>query len=63
MTLSVPISFIGASIPAGRHERLVRTVDIAPTLASLIGVKPTERLDGSAIAEVVGRPVRAINQR
>lgn len=63
MTLSVPISFIGAAIPTGRHERLVRTVDIAPTLAALIGVKPTERLDGSPIAEVLGHTVKAIGQR
>jgi arylsulfatase A-like enzyme len=63
MSLSVPISFIGEAIPVGRHERLVRTVDIAPTLAALIGVKPTERLDGSAIGEVVGRPAKAIGQR
>jgi hypothetical protein len=63
LTLSVPISFIGAAIPTGRHERLVRTVDIAPTLAALIGVKPTERLDGSPIAEVLGRTVKAIGQR
>jgi arylsulfatase A-like enzyme len=54
---------VAASIPAGRHERLVRTVDIAPTLAALIGVKPTERLDGSVIPEVVGRPVHAAERR
>ncbi len=63
LTLSVPISFIAASIPPGRHERLVRTVDIAPTLAALIGVKPTERLDGSAIPEVIGRPVHAADRK
>ncbi len=63
MTLSVPISFVAAGIPAGRHERLVRTVDIAPTLAALIGVKPTERLDGAPIAEVVGRTVRAADRK
>lgn len=62
-TLSVPISFVATSILAARHERLVRTVDIAPTLAALIGVKPTEHLDGSAIPEVVGRPVRAADRR
>jgi arylsulfatase A-like enzyme len=27
----------------------VRTVDIAPTLAALLGVKPLERLDGTAL--------------
>ncbi len=63
LTLSVPISFIAASIPAGRHERLVRTVDIAPTLAALIGVRPTERLDGSAIPEVIARPVHAADRK
>src|SRR5262249_27620029 len=52
LDLSVPISFIGANVAQGRYERLVRTVDIAPTLAMLIGVSPTERLDGAALKEV-----------
>jgi hypothetical protein len=52
LDLSVPISFIGATVAQGRYERLVRTVDIAPTLAMLIGVSPTEPLDGAALKEV-----------
>jgi predicted AlkP superfamily pyrophosphatase or phosphodiesterase len=52
LDLSVPIAFIGASVAQGRYERLVRTVDIAPTLAMLIGVSPTEPLDGVALREV-----------
>jgi hypothetical protein len=31
-------------------------VDIAPTLAALIGVTPTEPLDGRVLSEVVTRP-------
>jgi predicted AlkP superfamily pyrophosphatase or phosphodiesterase len=52
LDLAVPISFIGAGIAQGRYERLVRTVDIAPTLAMLIGIAPTEPVDGAAITEL-----------
>ncbi len=52
LDLSVPISFMGPSVVAGRYERLVRTVDIAPTLAMLIGVVPTEPLDGVALRDI-----------
>lgn len=55
LDLSVPIAFIGPGVVKGRYGRLVRTVDIAPTLAMLIGITPTERLDGSALGEIVGR--------
>ena len=47
---------MGAGISAGRYQRLVRTVDIAPTLATLLGIAPTEAIDGRALGEVlVGR--------
>ena len=39
----------------GRYERLVRTVDIAPTLAMLVGVTPTEPIDGTALSEIIAR--------
>jgi arylsulfatase A-like enzyme len=42
----VPLIFWGAAFKPGRHEGFVRTVDLAPTLAQALGVKPTERLDG-----------------
>jgi hypothetical protein len=32
----------------------VRTVDIGPTLAALIGVRPTEPLDGMVLTEAIG---------
>ncbi len=42
----VPIIFAGAGIVPGQHSQFVRTVDIAPTLAQLIGVRVGERIDG-----------------
>jgi hypothetical protein len=50
----VPIVFLGAGIPARLVERPVRTVDIAPTLARLLRVQPTEPLDGVVLPEVAG---------
>jgi hypothetical protein len=59
LDLSVPISFIGADVAVGRYERLVRTVDIAPTLAMLVGIAPTEPLDGAAIRELMTKRASA----
>jgi hypothetical protein len=53
--LSIPIAFMGPGITPGRHERLVRSVDIAPTLAKLLGLTPSEALDGVPIDEVLGK--------
>jgi predicted AlkP superfamily pyrophosphatase or phosphodiesterase len=55
----VPILFRVPGLRAARIERTVRTVDIAPTLAALLGVKPLEKLEGVALPEVVrSRPRR-----
>lgn len=48
--VGVPIIFAGPGVRAGQFPDTVRTVDIAPTLARLLGVKPEGGLDG--------RPVR-----
>ena len=42
----VPLIFWGTAFKPGRYESFVRTVDLAPTLAQALGVKPNERLDG-----------------
>jgi arylsulfatase A-like enzyme len=52
---AVPIAFYGSGIPALRLARAVSTVDIGPTLAALIGVAPTEPVDGRVLDEVLGR--------
>ncbi|MDP9203596.1 MAG: alkaline phosphatase family protein [Gemmatimonadota bacterium] len=42
----VPLIFFGPWFAPGRYPEFVRTVDIAPTLAEIAGVKPGERIDG-----------------
>ena len=45
--LAVPLLFRGPGVPAGRVvEGVVRTVDIAPTLAALLGLAPSRESDG-----------------
>jgi Type I phosphodiesterase / nucleotide pyrophosphatase len=53
LDMSVPIVFWGSGVKHGRSERVVSSVDIAPTLAALIGVTPDEPLDGHVLAEVL----------
>jgi predicted AlkP superfamily pyrophosphatase or phosphodiesterase len=49
----VPILLYGAGIRPGTYTRFARVVDLAPTLAHLLGVPPTEPLDGRVLAEAV----------
>jgi predicted AlkP superfamily pyrophosphatase or phosphodiesterase len=51
----VPVLFYGPAFRAGRYDVHARTVDIAPTLAAVLGVAPTEPLDGRVLAEGVRR--------
>lgn len=53
LDVQVPIVFWGAGLTSHTVNRTARTVDIAPTLARLIGVRPTEALDGVDLPEVV----------
>jgi arylsulfatase A-like enzyme len=48
----VPIVFMGRGIRPGIHTR-ARTVDIGPTLAALLGVKPLEPVEGKPLPEVI----------
>jgi hypothetical protein len=49
----VPLLLFGAGIRPGTHGERVRVVDLAPTLAALLGVPPTEPLDGRVLAEAL----------
>ena len=50
---NVPLIFYGAGIVPGKHAEFVRTVDLAPTLAAVAGVKPLEKLDGVVLQSAV----------
>ena len=49
----VPVIFYGAGVRPGKYDRFARVVDIAPTLARVLGVPPTERLDGRVLEEAL----------
>ena len=49
----VPIIFWGYGVKPGRQSRVVRVVDMAPTLAAILNVPPLERLDGEVLREVI----------
>jgi arylsulfatase A-like enzyme len=54
----VPIAFLGPGIPARRWSEPVSTTDIGPTLAALLGIHPTERLDGRVLTQVLPESAR-----
>ncbi len=45
----VPIIFWGPGIAAGRRAGEARVVDMAPTLAALLGIRPLETVDGRVL--------------
>ena len=49
----VPVLFWGAGVRRGAYSDEVRTVDMAPTLAAILGIKPTEPLDGVVLVKAV----------
>lgn len=49
----VPIIFYGPQFRPGRYTEFTRTVDIAPTLARVLHVHPTEPLDGKVLTQVL----------
>lgn len=50
---NVPVLFWGPGVTAGQFADTVRVVDMAPTLAAILGVKPLEPLDGHVLTRVV----------
>lgn len=55
LDMAVPILFRVPGVAGRTVTRTARTIDIAPTLAVLLGIRPTERVDGVALTEVIGR--------
>jgi predicted AlkP superfamily pyrophosphatase or phosphodiesterase len=49
----VPVLFYGPGVRPGHLRDTVRVVDIAPTLARLVGVRPQERLDGQVLTRAL----------
>ncbi len=48
----VPVVFAGPGVPARQVHRHVSTVDVAPTLAALLGLSPPSSASGSVLQEV-----------
>jgi predicted AlkP superfamily pyrophosphatase or phosphodiesterase len=49
----VPIIFYGPQFKAGTYKEFARVVDMAPTLAAVVGVKPMEKLDGRVLTSAL----------
>lgn len=50
---NVPVVFWGTGIVPGQYADVVRVVDMAPTLAALLGITPLEALDGRPLSKVL----------
>ncbi len=51
----VPVVFWGAPFQPGKFDARARVVDMAPTLAEVLGVRPLERVDGSVLRQALRR--------
>jgi arylsulfatase A-like enzyme len=49
----VPVAFLGNPFVPGRRDGKVNVVDIGPTLAAVVGISPTERVDGRVLREIL----------
>ena len=49
----VPIIFYGRDVKPGRYGEFARVVDMAPTLAAIVGVSPTEKIDGHILRHAI----------
>ena len=50
---NVPMIFMGAPFTRGVFADTVRVVDMAPTLAQVLGLKPSEKLDGRVLTQAI----------
>jgi len=44
---------MGPMIKPGRYTQPIRSVDVAPTLAEIVGVPPTEPIDGKPLRMIL----------
>ena len=51
----VPLIISGPGIAPGRVARRVETVDVAPTIAAYLGVKPPSGARGVPLTEIFGQ--------
>ena len=49
----VPIVFAGPLFRPGKYATPARVTDMAPTIAAVLGVRPTERLDGRILRDAI----------
>ena len=56
--VTVPIVIAGPGVRHGIYPRAVRTTDIGPTLAAMLGVRPMEATDGRPLREAFGPGAR-----
>jgi hypothetical protein len=49
----VPVIFHGRWIRAGKYPEFARVVDMAPTLARILGIRPLEQTDGKVLQKVI----------
>jgi arylsulfatase A-like enzyme len=49
----VPLVFYGPGVAAGKRDEPARVVDLAPTLAAMVGARPADGVDGH---QLKGRP-------
>jgi predicted AlkP superfamily pyrophosphatase or phosphodiesterase len=47
------IIFYGRGVRPGRYSEFARVVDMAPTLAAIVGVTPQEKLDGHVLQHAI----------
>jgi arylsulfatase A-like enzyme len=52
----VPLAFFGLSFRPGQYRQTVEVVDLAPTLASLLGINPPASAVGRALHEAFTEP-------
>jgi predicted AlkP superfamily pyrophosphatase or phosphodiesterase len=51
----IPVLFMGPMVKPGRYTSPIYSIDVAPTLAAMLGIEPTERVDGRVLTDVLRR--------